>query len=74
MSSPPETSRPIQPPRVSVYPDGPMLIRGDVSLVDEDGNELCGRRKVVAICRCGRSRMAPLCDGSHQVKGRQPAS
>jgi len=74
MSSPPETARADQQPRISVYPDGPMLIRGDIPLVDEEGNELCARRKVVALCRCGRSRLAPLCDGSHQRKGRQPAS
>lgn len=74
MSSPPEASRAAPQPRISVYPDGPLLIRGDVSLVDQGGNEFCARRKVVALCRCGRSRMAPLCDGSHQRKGRQPAS
>ena len=74
MSSPPENPRSIQQPRISVYPDGPMLVRGDVTLVDQDGNEFCARRKVVALCRCGRSRLTPLCDGSHQRKGRQPAS
>jgi CDGSH-type Zn-finger protein len=74
MSSPPEAARAARQPRISVYPDGPMLIRGDIPLVDEDGNEIWARRKVVALCRCGRSRLAPLCDGSHQRKGRQPAS
>ena len=74
MSSPPDVVRIAEQPRICVYPDGPLLIRGDISLLDQDGNEIRARRKVVALCRCGRSRMAPLCDGSHQRKGRQPAS
>jgi CDGSH-type Zn-finger protein len=57
-------------PQVRLYPDGPMLVRGRVSVVDQDGIERCSRRNVTAICRCGRSRIAPLCDGSHQVKVR----
>jgi hypothetical protein len=61
-----ERSRSSEEPEIRLYPDGPMLVRGAVSLVDQDGKELCSRRKVVAICRCGRSRMSPLCDGSHQ--------
>jgi CDGSH-type Zn-finger protein len=72
MSSLPECAA--EPPRIRVYPDGPLLVRGGFSLLDEGGNEVGGRRKVVALCRCGRSRLAPLCDGSHQSKGRQPAS
>ena len=72
MSSPPE--RAADQAQIRVYPDGPLLVRGGFSLFDQDGNEVCGRRKVVALCRCGRSRLAPLCDGSHQRKGRQPAS
>lgn len=72
MSSLPE--RAIDQPQIRVYPDGPLLVRGGVSLLDQDGNEVCGRRKVVALCRCGRSRLTPLCDGSHQRRGRQPAS
>lgn len=54
--------------QVRVYPDGPILVRGPLPIVNEDGTEVCGRRKVVALCRCGRSRIAPLCDGSHQRK------
>ena len=52
-------------PSVTAYRDGPFLVRGPVVLVDEDGEELCVRREVVALCRCGRSRIKPICDGSH---------
>ena len=51
------------------YPDGPFLIRGPIRLVGEDGQEIEIRRPVVALCRCGRSRLQPLCDGTHAVAG-----
>lgn len=68
-----ERSRTRGEPQIRLYPDGPMLVSGAVPLIDQDGNEVCSRRKVVALCRCGRSRMTPLCDGSHQRRKR-PAS
>ena len=55
----------MQDPSITVYRSGPYLLRGDVRLVDEDGTEIVLRRAVVPLCRCGRSRTKPLCDGSH---------
>jgi len=52
-------------PSITVYRSGPLLVRGEVRIVDEDGSELTLRRAVVPLCRCGRSRTKPLCDGSH---------
>jgi len=52
-------------PSVTAYREGPFLIRGPIRIVDEDGEELCLRRETIALCRCGRSRTKPLCDGSH---------
>ncbi len=54
-----------RPPSVTAYREGPFLVRGPITLVDEDGQELCVRRETIALCRCGRSRTKPLCDGSH---------
>ena len=32
-------------------------------------------RTVLALCRCGRSRLKPLCDGSHRLsRFRDPAT
>jgi CDGSH-type Zn-finger protein len=60
---------------VRVYPDGPYLVRGDLRLVDESGSEIDPGRATVALCRCGRSRMKPFCDGTHKRTGfRAPAS
>jgi CDGSH-type Zn-finger protein len=53
-----------QEPRVTVYPDGPLVVRGDVRIEDVDGNAIEPTR-IVALCRCGRSALKPLCDGSH---------
>ena len=49
------------------YRDGPYIIRGPVILRDQAGNEIKTDRRTIALCRCGRSRIRPLCDGSHHV-------
>jgi len=54
---------------ITAYRDGPLLVRGDFRLQDQDGNEIEARRDTVALCRCGKSRMRPFCDGSHKVIG-----
>jgi CDGSH-type Zn-finger protein len=56
--------------RITVYPDGPLIVRGDfvLELLDE-GPISAGR--TVALCRCGRSATKPLCDGSHKNQVRR---
>jgi CDGSH-type Zn-finger protein len=49
------------------YPDGPFLVRGPIRLLGEDGEEVEIRRRIIALCRCGRSRLQPFCDGTHAV-------
>ena len=58
-----------QEPSITAYRNGPYLIRGDFKLLGQDGNEIPISRKTVALCRCGRSRMRPFCDGTHKVIG-----
>lgn len=53
--------------RITIYPDGPMLVRGEVDIVAADGSPLPQRRRTVALCRCGHSGLMPLCDGTHKV-------
>jgi CDGSH-type Zn-finger protein len=55
--------------KITPYRDGPYLVRGPFSIVDQDGNEVEIRRKVVALCRCGRSQIRPFCDGTHKAIG-----
>lgn len=54
---------------ITPYRDGPLLVRGDFALLDQAGNEIANERTTVALCRCGRSRMRPFCDGSHKLVG-----
>ena len=52
---------------ITPYRDGPLLVRGPFRMVDQDGAEIVVDRRTVALCRCGKSRTRPFCDGSHQV-------
>jgi CDGSH-type Zn-finger protein len=51
------------------YRDGPVLVRGPVRLLDEGGQEVEHRRSPIALCRCGKSRLRPFCDGTHKRIG-----
>lgn len=55
--------------RITPYRNGPYLVRGPFTMVDQDGNEIEIKRRVVALCRCGRSKMRPFCDGTHKAIG-----
>ncbi|MGK2933469.1 MAG: CDGSH iron-sulfur domain-containing protein [Solirubrobacterales bacterium] len=55
--------------KITVYPDGPLLVRGPIDLRTEDGTEIATDRAVVALCRCGLSRIRPFCDGTHKKAG-----
>lgn len=57
------------PTKITPYRDGPYLVRGPFSIVDQNGNEIEIKRKVVALCRCGRSQIRPFCDGTHKAIG-----
>jgi CDGSH-type Zn-finger protein len=54
---------------VTPYPDGPYLVRGEFELTDPDGRVIETRRETIALCRCGRSRTKPFCDGTHKLIG-----
>ena len=59
---------------ITPYRDGPLIVRGPVRLADQDGNEIETGRETIALCRCGKSRMRPFCDGSHKlVRFRAPS-
>lgn len=66
----------MQPPRITIVENGPYLVSGDVPLevkiirnngvenYYEEGLPLA-QAESYALCRCGRSRNMPFCDGSH---------
>jgi CDGSH-type Zn-finger protein len=57
----------VEPAVIVPYEDGPYLVRGGFVIRDQNGEELELTRRTVALCRCGRSRMRPLCDGTHRA-------
>ena len=56
--------------RLTAYRDGPLLVRTPPAPTSVNG----GLQRPVALCRCGRSRLWPTCDGTHKLVGfRAPA-
>jgi CDGSH-type Zn-finger protein len=56
---------------ITPYRDGPYIVRGRFTVVDQAGHEIELERRTVALCRCGKSRIRPLCDGTHRAIGFQ---
>jgi hypothetical protein len=52
---------------ITFYPEGPALVRGRFRLRDELGEEIVPHRSTIALCRCGKSRLHPICDGTHKA-------
>ena len=50
---------------ITVYQDGPLIVRGSVELRGMLGEAIDPGRDVVALCRCGLSARRPFCDGAH---------
>jgi Iron-binding zinc finger CDGSH type len=53
---------------ITLRPNGPMLVQGDVTVIGTDGTEI-DRGGRVAFCRCGASNTKPFCDASHKASG-----
>jgi CDGSH-type Zn-finger protein/uncharacterized Fe-S cluster protein YjdI len=51
---------------VTVSPDGPLYLRGDLEIETPEG---VVRDTRAALCRCGASKTKPFCDGSHREAG-----
>jgi CDGSH-type Zn-finger protein len=50
-----------------VCPGGPLLVRGEHEIEDEDGVTHATTRPVSAVCRCLKSSLMPWCDGTHKL-------
>jgi len=50
---------------VSVREHGMLIIKGPMTIQNEDGSSITARTKA-AICRCGLSKNKPFCDASHK--------
>lgn len=49
---------------VEVMKNGPLLVYGNITVKDKEGNET-KKNRVTALCRCGASANKPYCDGTH---------
>jgi CDGSH-type Zn-finger protein/uncharacterized Fe-S cluster protein YjdI len=58
--------------RVIVMADGPLYVRGMVTVLSGDGKVLLEDTRV-ALCRCGESLNMPFCDNSHLAVGFEDA-
>lgn len=47
--------------------NGPLLVRGPLTVVAADGGHAHGAKG--ALCRCGLSSTRPFCDGAHKQSG-----
>jgi CDGSH-type Zn-finger protein len=53
---------------IRVRLNGPFVVEGPVTLVDQNGTPFSvhGDKPGLALCRCGHSARKPFCDGSHK--------
>lgn len=51
---------------VTLRPMGPLVVRGDFEVIDEDGKVL-EKKTQMSFCRCRLSQKWPYCDGSHKA-------
>ncbi len=49
--------------------NGPYEVRGEPSLMDRRGGKYRGQKDPLYLCRCGKSKNKPYCDGSHIEAG-----
>ncbi len=56
---------------IKALKDGPLLVQGEVELLDSEGNPFKLTSESTALCRCGGSSNKPFCDGTHSRAGFQ---
>lgn len=64
----PGTSEPGGPLQVRLAKDGPLLLKGNVTITGSSARSSWQGRQV-ALCRCGASGNKPFCDGQHKKVG-----
>jgi CDGSH-type Zn-finger protein len=49
--------------------NGPYLVKNLQSLKNSNGADILPDKKIIALCRCGKSDNKPFCDGTHAKVG-----
>jgi uncharacterized Fe-S cluster protein YjdI/CDGSH-type Zn-finger protein len=60
--------QPDVPTRVVPWPNGPLMVRGDIEVNDRQGDTFVAGPRA-ALCRCGASKNQPFCDVTHRTIG-----
>ena len=60
--------KPTKKTECTIRDNGPIIIKGDFTLLDAQGNEL-PIADPTYLCRCGHSKNKPFCDGMHKQIG-----
>ena len=56
--------------KLTINENGPLKVEGEFTIVDKNGKEYDLKGKAMAfICRCGQTKNAPFCDGTHKSCG-----
>ncbi len=59
---------------VTLKENGPILVPGNATYTNADGNQQTTPGKMFALCRCGASANKPFCDAAHKPAGIEGAS
>ncbi len=51
---------------VTPLSNGPLMVKGEVEVVDAQGKRLSAPSDTIYLCRCGASGNKPFCDGGHK--------
>ena len=51
---------------IEVKENGPLLVKGEIKLLDSENQAFDTDKPAIALCRCGASSNSPFCDGSHK--------
>jgi len=63
-----QPDEPVYTPSIATVPDGPLWVRGGITVQTMDGTTYEVRNRVT-LCRCGHSSNKPFCDGTHERIG-----
>lgn len=55
--------------KIQLRKNGPLMVSGDITLLDENGETITIDKQPVFLCRCGGSTNKPFCDGTHSKIG-----
>lgn len=59
-----ETQEPVA--EITLIDGGPAIITGKTRLMNQSGEQIPSGSRI-SICRCGKTKRSPFCDGSHRI-------